>query len=165
MTSVAGGHAPNGCFASLELNDDTGGTVTVTTGGTFQNVLHASLLTAGIASKDGSLVATGTTGKIAVPSTKLGIYRFAAFGTLRGANSETVQLRPALAGAAFATGKGAKVATRVIAAASAVDQPFAFEGIINVDVAGDVTLQVTTTTSSAAVIFKRLMLVLSLLEA
>jgi hypothetical protein len=162
--SSAGGH-PGGCFASLELNDNTGATVTVTTGGTFQPVLHASLLTAGVASKDASLTVDGTAGTITVPAGKLGKYEFVATGLLLGANSEVVQLRPALAGAAFASGKGAKIATRVTAAASAVDQAFSCHGILNVDAAGAVSLQVTTTTNATAVIFKRLAWSLKLLEA
>lgn len=159
------GTAPNPCFASLEINDNTGAAVAVTTGGTFQNVLHASLLTAGVASADGSLVAVGTTGVIPVPAAKLGKYRFFANGVMIGANSEIVQLRPALAGAAFAASKGAKVLTRKTVPASAVDQDFAFTGYLTIDAAGDVSLQVTTTTSAATVTFKRLVWGIELVEA
>lgn len=156
--------APNSAFASLYVNDDTGAVIASTTGGTFQDVLHASLMLAGPASAGGSLVVTPASGTIAVPAAKLGVYRFRAAGSVLAANAKLVQLRAALAGAAFASAKGAGAAARIQMAATAVESDFAIDHYLRVDVAGNVSLQVMAPTTADNVTFRRLQWSLELVE-
>ncbi len=159
MSGGSSGHVLNGTFASAALNDDTGLSITVTTGGTFQDV-KGTPLAAGVQSADASITVSAADGTFAIPAGKLGKYRFSATGVLLPTASKTVQLRAALAGAV-----AAGAAQRIVGAATPLETPFAMSGIINVTAAGSVSLQVTSTSNADVVNFKRLQITLEYLEA
>jgi hypothetical protein len=163
MTSAANGQVGNGTFASLAINDDTGLTITVATGGTFQDVKGTPMI-AGVSSGDASLTVSATNGTIAVPAGKLGKYRFTAAGTVIGVNAKTVKLRGALGGTAFSTTTGEPAAMAVMPA-TAEERGFSINCIVNVASAGNVSLQVTSTSNSDTANFKRLQFSLEYLEA
>ena len=160
--SDAGGSPANSCFGTLGINDDTGVTITVTTGGTYYPVKHATTMVAGPASKDAALTVSATNGTISIPASKLGYYRVTASGVLLGANSATVKVAIGLDGAIIADANG-NIATRSVMAASAVERPWAMGGIVTCSAACTLGVIVTSGSNSDTVNFKRFYLSVELI--
>lgn len=165
MSGGASGQAPNGCFATINVNNDTGLALTAAVGGTFQDVKGTTNgMVVGPASRDGSLTCSAVTGVINVPVAKAGKYRFIAAGTVLPAASKTVLIRGAVSGVAFAGATG-EPAARIVGGATPVETPFAVNTVVDVPNGGDVTVQFSSTTTADAVNFKRLQFSLELLES
>lgn len=150
MPAVGSPESPQ--YGGYTVRDDTGVVITVTTGGTFQDVKHATLVVAG---PSNGLTVTGTDGTINVPANALGKYRLSVTGVCLGANSATVKLRPALAGASISAANGGCQA-QAIMATTAVQRAIAMSSILNLSAAGNFSLQVTSGSNSDTVTFKEL---------
>lgn len=142
---------------SLTILDDTGLTIAVTTGGTYQGVLHASTMVSGHTAC--GLTVAATTGTITVPIGASGLYEVKCTGVCLPANSKTVLLRVAVDGTNLAATAGAGGAgARIVGAATALEESFALHSLVDVDAstaAKAFRINVTSTSDSDNVNFKR----------
>lgn len=140
--------------ASLAIVDDTGLTITVTTGGTDYAVKGTPMAAGSTAV---GLTASATDGTITIPVGASGRYRISASGVALPTNSKTALLRLAVDGTSLAVGAGGAGA-RIVGAASALEEHWAFESIVEIDAATAakaVRVNVTSTSNSDTVNFKR----------
>lgn len=142
---------------SLTILNDTGLTIAVTTGGTYQGVLHASTMVTGHTAC--GLTVAATTGTITVPIGASGVYRVTCSGVVLPANSKTVLLRLAVDGTNLAaTAAAGGCGARIVGAATALEEHFAFHNLVDVDAstaAKAFRINVTSTTDADNVNFKR----------
>lgn len=142
---------------SLAILDDTGLTIAVTTGGTYQAVKHASTMVSG--STASGLTISATDGTITVPVGGSGTYRVTCSGVCLPANSKTVLLRTAVGGTNLAATAGAGGAgARIVGAATALEEHFMFHSLVAIDASTAtkaIGVNVTSTSDSDNVNFKR----------
>jgi hypothetical protein len=143
--------------AHLAVLDDTGLTITVTTGGTYQGVLHATTMVK--AATDVGLTSSATAGTISVPVGASGRYRVTCSGVALPTNSRTVLLRLAVDGANLAATAGAGgTGARIVGAAAALEEHFSFHSLVDVDTSAGAKafgVNVTSSNNSDTVNFKR----------
>ncbi len=155
--SIAIGSPESPYHASLAILDDTGLDITVATGGTYQAVKHATTMVSG--STANGLTVSATNGLITVPVGASGTYRVSVSGACLPANSKTVLLRTAVDGTNLAATAGAGGAgARVVGAATALEEHFAFQSLVPIDAsaaAKTIGVNVTSTSSSDVANFKR----------
>lgn len=152
--AIATGTPENPYSASLAIVDDTGLTITVTTGGTDYAVKGTPMAAGSTAV---GLTASATDGTITVPVGASGRYRVSVTGVALPTNSKTALLRLAVDGTSLAVGAGGAGA-RIVGAASALEEHFAFESIVEVDASSAakvLRVNVTSTSNSDTVNFKR----------
>lgn len=155
--SQAIGSPESPLHASLAILDDTGLTLTITTGGTYQAVLHASTMVSGSAAN--GLTVSATAGTITVPIGGSGTYRVSCSGVALPTNSKTVLLRTAVGGTNLAaTADAGGAGARIVGAATALEEHFAFHSFVAVDASTAskaISINCTSTSNSDTVIFKR----------
>jgi hypothetical protein len=151
------GSPENPYSAHLAVLDDTGLTITVTTGGTYQGVLHATTMVK--AAADVGLTSSATAGTISVPVGASGRYRVTCTGVALPTNSKTVLLRLAVDGTNLAATAGAGGAgARIVGAATALEEHFMLHSLVDIDTSAAAKafrINVTSTSDGDTVNFKR----------